>query len=362
MTSDRQPLFLHVGLPKTGTTYLQTVLAENRAVLRQHGFVYPFVRPEGMFHAAVELRGDAERWGLDPGLIEATWAALLDRARDVGGTAIISHEILGAATSAQVDAALAEATDFDVHLVVTARDLARQVPAHWQEGVKNGQSYSYAQFREQLLAPGLTGRDDEFWCEQDLVDTLDRWSRGLSADHVHIVVCPPSGASPELLWRRFATAVGLVGVPVDLTKAYRVNPSLGRTQIAVLRSVNQVLGGRIGWPAYAHVVKRRFAQKVLVNEVEPDDRALATPDLLDLLKQRTEEWVATIGERGYRVYGDLADLAPRAFGPQGYDPDAVDQRKVTRRVEQAVPRLLAEAAARRGPGKRSWVQRLTGRT
>lgn len=362
MTSNRQPLYLHVGLPKTGTTYLQAILAANRGVLREHGFVYPFVRPEAMFHAAVEVRGDAQRWGLDPGLIDGTWAALLDRARGAGGTAIISHEILGAATRTEIDAAVARAAHFDLHLVVTVRDLARQVPAHWQEGVKNGQTYSYAQFREQVVQAGLTGRDDEFWSEQDLLDTLDRWGRTVPAGRVRVVVCPPSGGDPSVLWRRFASAVGLTGMPVDLAQAHRANRSLGCTQVAQLRGINRVLDGRIPWPVYAHVVKRGFAQKVLVAETGPDDRALATDDLRVLLEDRTRAWISAITERGYHVHGDLDDLTPRVFGGPGYDPDAVDPARVAARVEQAVPRLLAEAADRTRPdpkplGRRSGLLR-----
>ena len=48
----RQRLYLHVGLPKSGTTFLQALLAKNRGRLKESGFIYPFVRPEGMFHAA----------------------------------------------------------------------------------------------------------------------------------------------------------------------------------------------------------------------------------------------------------------------------------------------------------------------
>jgi hypothetical protein len=35
-------LFLHVGHPKTGSSYLQYCFAESGDVLRQHGLVYPF--------------------------------------------------------------------------------------------------------------------------------------------------------------------------------------------------------------------------------------------------------------------------------------------------------------------------------
>lgn len=34
-------LFLHIGLPKTGTTLIQTYCAQNRKVLARHGILYP---------------------------------------------------------------------------------------------------------------------------------------------------------------------------------------------------------------------------------------------------------------------------------------------------------------------------------
>lgn len=37
----KRTLFIHVGLPKTGTTAVQTSFAEARSVLHRHGFIYP---------------------------------------------------------------------------------------------------------------------------------------------------------------------------------------------------------------------------------------------------------------------------------------------------------------------------------
>jgi hypothetical protein len=34
-------VLLHVGTPKTGTSYLQDVLFRNRELLREHGILYP---------------------------------------------------------------------------------------------------------------------------------------------------------------------------------------------------------------------------------------------------------------------------------------------------------------------------------
>ena len=50
-----QRVVLHVGLPKTGTTYLQALLAGHRDALREAGVLYPFVKPQAMFLGAVEV-------------------------------------------------------------------------------------------------------------------------------------------------------------------------------------------------------------------------------------------------------------------------------------------------------------------
>ncbi len=45
--------FVHIGLPKTGTTYLQAVLAHHRDALRESGVLYPFVRPQAARQAGM---------------------------------------------------------------------------------------------------------------------------------------------------------------------------------------------------------------------------------------------------------------------------------------------------------------------
>ena len=74
-------MVLHVGLPKTGTTYLQAVLAHHRDALREAGVLYPFVRPQAMFLGAVEVRGSREKFGLTAEDVAGTWQALCDRVR-----------------------------------------------------------------------------------------------------------------------------------------------------------------------------------------------------------------------------------------------------------------------------------------
>ncbi len=333
-------LFLHIGLAKTGTTFLQALLADNRPALREAGFIYPFVRPEAMFHAAVEVREDHTRWGLSPAVVDGTWRALLDKAAAFDGTAILSHEILAGATADQVARVAEGLAQFELHLVVTARDLARQIPAHWQEAVKNGQTFSFAEYTREVL--GEAGApDSQLWNEQDLLAVLDRWAWLVPQEQVHLVTCPPAGADRDELWRRFAEASG---VPVALgdLEAARSNESLGAAQVHLLRRVNEELGGRVGQPAYAHVVKRLFAQRLLSSE---SSAPAETPESLrEPLSTRASEWIETIGSRGYAVHGDLSDLVPTRFGT--VDPDSLEPTEVPE-VPIVVATVLEEIVAAR---------------
>ena len=85
----------------------------------------------------------------------------------------------------------------------------------------------------------------------------------MPAERVHLVVCPPPGAAPDLLWRRFADACGITraadGV-VDPTAVGPANQSLTTEAIAVLRELNARLAGRITPREHARFVKRELGE------------------------------------------------------------------------------------------------------
>jgi hypothetical protein len=337
-----RPLFLHIGLPKSGTTYLQSVLAANRDRLREAGYIYPFVRPEGMFHAAVELRGQAALWGLDEHVVEGTWAQLLDRARGFDGPAIVSHEILAGASPEVIARIGSDTADRELHVVVTARDLARQAAAHWQEEVKNGRSWSFAAFEDALFTEQeSTAAELGFWRSQDLLDVVRRWSAVVPADRLHLVVVPRHGAASDELWRRFALTVGLPASAVDLAVVTASNDSLGVAQVALLRRVVAALDGRLGQPAYAHVVKRWFAQQVLSRLESP--RPEAPAELAERLAAIARGWAAFLEDAGHPVTGEAAELVPSGARP-GAHPDSVTPEDVGRQVPVALAELLVETA------------------
>lgn len=320
VSAPEQRVVLHVGLPKSGTTYLQGLLAPNRDRLRAAGILYPFLRPGAQFHGAVEIRGSHDKFGLSAADVAGTWAALCARARDFQGTTIISHEVLAGASPEQVRAALEPLAGLDVHVVVTARDLGRQAVAHWQEEVKLGATYSFADFeRTQLRAD--TGPGDarpHFWHAQDFADCLHRWSAG----RTHLVPLPQPGADPAELWRRFAAAAGIDADVIDPAGQGPANPSLGVAEIALLRAVNAGLDGRLERAEYLRVVKRGYAEGVLAPR--PGPRPQAPYDLRDVFEPATTAWLGQVARAGVEIHGEAADLAPVLAAPGDPRPDDVE--------------------------------------
>jgi hypothetical protein len=328
MTRPHQRVVLHVGLAKTGTTYLQGLLAHHRDSLREAGVLYPFVRPQAMFLGAVEVRGSHAKFGLRADEVAGVWQALCDRVRAYDGTALISHEILGGAEPDEIVAALSALQGLDVDVLVTARDLGRQTTAHWQEEVKLGDTRSFAsfeteQFRADVPGAPASGRP-HFWHAQDYAAALRRWSLAVPAERVHLVVCPPPGAAPDLLWRRFAGAAGIVGRAYDAVDPHAIapaNPSLSTEAVALLRSLNRELAGRLTPREHARLVKRELGEGRLAGD--GGTPLLAPASLGDVLRPAADAWRQQIEAGPHPVHGDLDELTPVVGAPDDPHPDDV---------------------------------------
>ena len=172
---------LHVGTPKTGTSYLQHVLFHNRKQLRAEGIDYPAERFDSHFLAALDLM--RLPWGgLEADAIGA-WDRLAAEVRSWDGASVISHEILATASRSQIGHALetlGHGAGTEVHLVLSARDLVRQIPAEWQENVKHRAALTFGAFLDQIQDPRREGRIPTwFWGVQEIPDILDRWGHDL---------------------------------------------------------------------------------------------------------------------------------------------------------------------------------------
>ena len=332
---------LHVGTPKTGTSYLQHVLFHNRRLLQRHGIVYPADRFDAHFLAALDLM--RMPWGGLEAQAIGAWDELAAKVRRASGDAIISHEILATASRVQIGRALdslGHGRGTEVHLVLSVRDLVRQIPAEWQENVKHRTTTSYADFLAELREPrrdGIIG--SWFWAVQELPDIIDRWRHDLPASQVHLVTVPPPGSPRDLLWQRFVSTFGLDGLPLDLGTD-RANVSLGVPETYLLRQVNLRANDEIEPGDYRELVREVLAHRTLAARTGSPRLALP-PSAHPWVCELTEAWVAALESEGYDVVGSLAEL--RGPVPSAYcDPDAPDLAQVADAAAESIVALVQD--------------------
>jgi len=330
--------FVHVGLPKTGTTYLQSILWRSRDDLARQGV--SLLPHEDGTPRSVRLMlavRDRLRKGIDPVSRRQVFEALRAQIDEMTTPhVLISQEQLSAATGAQAERLFAKLSDFEIHLVVTTRSLARQVPSAWQERVKTRSVWEFGEF-----AAAVSRRDEEvadFWRHHDLLDVLDRWGSTLPPERVHVVTVPRPGSSPELLLDRFC---GVLGVdPAEFVRERpRENSSLGLVQAELLRRVNVALGDRLPSPreGYSRAAKSWLAPRVLSGQGGAPP--LMPLELEPFCRATAQTWAAAVADAGYDVVGDLDELQPdpSQFGEAS---SAVDEESVTQAAIEALATIL----------------------
>lgn len=334
-------VFLHVGTPKSGTSYLQDKLARNRDRVVQDGLDYLPTRTEDHFEAALDLIGI--RWAGAEKAAKGQWAALVTEARRTTEDVLISHEILAAATPDRVHEAMRAFPHDEVHLVLTARDLGRQVPAEWQERVKHRGRRAYADFLAAVQRNhGRTDWRMWFWRVQDIPTILATWGAGLTPDRIHLVTVPHEATGGDGLWERFASTVGLdPGTPY--AESETTNASIGGAETTMLRRLNVALAERdVPRDTYVEWVRGSIVPRVLA--ARRGRRTTVPPSLRPWVDDVTAAWCDWVGQSGVHLVGDLDDLRPRwpDDADDWFDPDAADGEEVAEAAIGALAHVLDE--------------------
>jgi len=250
-----------------------------------------------------------------------------------------------------------------VHVVLTARDLARQLPAEWQERIKHRGRRSFANFLTRVTEAPRTNPELWFWRVQAIPDVLTRWGNGLSPERIHVVTVPQPDAPKDLLWRRFA---GVVGIDPDeqYAESTEFNSSLGIAEIAVLRRLNRLLAGK-GVPreVYVEMVRDVVAQDTLAHRPE-QIRAVLPERRWPFVEEVSAEWQEWLVGAGVDVVGDLAELLPQR--PDYHDgtwvhPDRPPAELVADAAVQALAAVIQDLApADTSPVRRRLARRFLG--
>ncbi len=334
-------VFLHIGAPKTGTTYLQSILRHNRKALAAAGVLYPGKR-NAHFLASMDLRDSGFAGYRDPAA-RGAWQAVVRRSQKWrGDSVVVSHETFSRARRRDVARAVDSLAPAEVHVVYGARNLTRHIPAVWQERVKNRETMPYRDF----LAAIRTPEADEsvhhgFWRRHGPAHVLDRWESAIPPERIHVMTVPQSASDPDALWSRFARILGLDPDKYD-RDVRRDNISLGVVEAEFLRRLNAVVPKSLEWPKYEALVKHYLAELRLARN-EAAVRITTPASEYEWIADRSDQVIRVVQERGYHIVGDLDELRvgppPAQPSPQ---PDDIKDSDILEMGISTLFELLSE--------------------
>jgi hypothetical protein len=302
-----QCVIVHIGLMKSGTTFIQGRLGANRARLAAQGVLFPGPTWRRHVNAVQDLMGHQ---GHTPG----SWDSLTEEIKDHHGTAVISMEYLVMAGPRGIRILAESFGDAELRIVIGARDLGRTVPAMWQEAVKNRSTRTFAEYVDGIRDEAENGR--RFWRQQHAGRIVGRWANQLGPERVYVVTLPPPDAPGDVLWERFSQVAGITEEP-SWDEAPRTNESLGVASALVMRRLNEMTED-LSLKGYKRRVKAVGKHLLPAHRGEEDPIGFAVPDWLRAEAARIR---AQISDSGVHVVGDLDELTP--LDVPGADPASV---------------------------------------
>ncbi|ROR92405.1 hypothetical protein [Nocardioides aurantiacus] len=331
-------VFVHIGLPKTATTYLQTILWESRDQLRAEGLLVPGAERRDHLWSSRLVRGEAARSTPDA-RAETAWDRLRAEVVAWQGRALVSHEFFAAASSEQAATMVAQLAPAEVHVVVTAREPLGLFAAGWQESLKNRATERMEEFAtEESTSPSSIWN----WRTLDLGLVLDRWGGVVPPERVHVLPLPRGGAPRDTIWHRFAGLLGLDSHAYDLGTGF-ANSSMGVVEAETLRRVNEHLAAREELESAlerGNLLRTFLADERLVPR--GGERYWPTPAQVEDARARGVRARDLVRERGFDVVGDPEDLLVPDDLPERRQVASVTDAEVADVATDVVAGLLAD--------------------
>lgn len=339
--SARRPVFVHVGSSKTGTSALQRGLWDSVDALAKEGVGVPFVGRQEHVRRLLRPLGWEPATAFVNDIDRRRVRELTRLFQDTpGDRLLISNEDLAEAGPEQI-AAFAEAADaarLEIHVVLTARDWAKQLPSEWQQLLKHRLTTDYQTFLTEVR-DRVGSSAEQYWRRQDVLDICARWGAATEPARFHLIPVPAMRVDPDAVFRFFGQVVGYDPAVIRLPGA-DVNASFGYVEAEVLRRLNIALGDRL--PDYGRdympAIRRTLIQRVLARQAST--RIPLPPEHLGWVRTLSRERLDAVLARGLTVYGDPDTLVP---GPDAAAPmPQIDDAAVA----EAAIRTLADFAVR----------------
>lgn len=344
---------LHVGAPKTGTTFVQNALWRSRERLAEHGVLYPLDSPDEHFAMTMDLRRMEWAGGHDPAW-DGTWDRICARiAASQLPRVVLSNELLGGASPQQIRRAVESLGDAEVHVVFTARDLARALASDWQEQIRHGHTVDYDRFVDDLV---VLGRDapkpfsEMFWDLHDPLTVLPKWAEVVGAKRVHVVTVPAPGAPRVVLLERVADVLGIAAADLETdADGPASNEALGVVEAELLRRLNDEgeLPERLTW-MYAGVARLELAEWILGRR--SGQRRITLPGRhREWAVQHAHRTVTALRDAGYPITGELAELVPAFSDEDAGGPGVVGDEELLATAVQTLSDVLLRLGVVQNP-------------
>lgn len=312
-------VLLHIGPRKTGTTTIQSGLADARDRLGEYGVAYPRTPRNPDWVRYDRIRAATPSWAVarsaPPGYrvpdlsVWERFAAKVREATASGQRVCVSSETFGGLRNRKkLERIVTDLGGANVHVLATSRALHKLLPSHWQQQVKvTVDERSYDDWLRIVLGPDRAAADRAFWGAHDVALSTRAWVREVGPERFTLIVTDDSDRT--LLP---STVAAMLGIPADLFADRASNRSLAVAETEVLRELNQTARDE-HWSAASFIPLQRGVISGLRRSA-PEGVAGGAPQLpawaLPLVVERSEAQRALIADLGVRVIGDPACLVP----------------------------------------------------
>ncbi len=317
--SDRPaPVYLHIGGPSTGTTYLQRLMAANSEELTQQGFLLPGRSWRDVVLATHDALSSAPKTDL----VRAAggrWDRLAEEMLAHRGRAtVLSMEFLCWAKSPAAERIIASLGDAEVHVVLTVRDTASVLRSQWQTNCRNGAEVPLRRLiwglRQSVEKDSQPSSRPERMIDRSMgvPRMIDTWVPLVGADRFHVVTVPMHSSDPDLLWKRFA---GVIGIDPSRCRERSVesNASLGLPSSELMRLLNIELGP-VTRTEYLRSMKALLARDILGERADQERKVTLNRPGRNLSARWNDRIRHAVSTSGVDLVGSLDDLPVESPG------------------------------------------------
>ena len=242
-------IFLHIGAHKTGTTSVQSFLANNSAFLQSHGCTYPHIcwYQHGQHRLAFAAKGSPDPEVGDYPQLVTEISALREFMVTCKEDVILSSESFFALPSEKLRELKTGLADWDVQVLASVRRQDNLFESIYNQKTKNGWNHQKRPIAFYVKEPRSFSRD------LDLYGCLSSWASVFGREKIN-AYCFESGEAVAMF-------LGILGLPVpqQAETAKHLNVAVPAKVLELVRLVKTVTDDRVVQYLALEAARKTFA-------------------------------------------------------------------------------------------------------